>query len=162
MTEVWKPIPEYECYEVSNKGRVRSNKYGDWRVLKPRPKKRGYYNICLRRDGKSRNFDIHYLVLLAFAGPRPEGMFVCHLDHNPSNNCLSNLEYNTPSENNYQTVRANGGAHGLNGNHNRRFTADQVRTIRNSPLSNPALAAQFGVDTETVRLARIRKTYQWV
>ena len=72
---------------------------------------------------KSRNFDIHYLVLLAFVGPRPEGMFVCHLDHNPAHNCLSNLEYNTPSENNYLALTEQ---HGLNGNHNRRLTAEQV------------------------------------
>lgn len=157
MNEVWKPIPDYDGYEVSNKGRVRSNKYGDWRVLKPRLKKRGYYSVCLRRDNKSRNFDIHYLVLLAFVGPRPESMFVCHLDHNPAHNCLSNLEYNTPSENNYQTIRA-----GNDGTHGRSLTAEQVRTIRNSPLSNPQLATQFGVNTETVRLARIRETYQWV
>lgn len=162
MTEVWKPIPGYEGYEVSDKGRVRSNKFGEWRVLKPRLKKRGYYNICLRRDGKSKNFDIHYLVLLAFVGPRPEGMFVCHLDHNPAHNCLSNLEYNTPSENNFQSIRTNGPEHGLNGNHNRRLTAEQVQTIRNSELSNAKLAAELGVNAETVRLARIRKTYQWV
>ena len=42
------------------------------------------------------------------------------------------------------------------------LTETQVRTIRNSDLSNSQLATQFGVNTETVRLARIRKTYQWV
>lgn len=162
MTEEWKQIPDYHDYEVSNLGRVRSTKYGSPRMLKPRRKKRGYYNICLRRDNKSRNFDIHYLVLLAFVGPRPEGLFVLHGDHNPSNNRLSNLKYGTPSQNNYETVEANGEEHGLNGNHNRRLTPEQVRTIRNSDLSNPALATEFGVHPETVRLARIRKTYRWV
>jgi len=157
MTEVWKPIPDYDGYEVSNLGRVRSHKYGGWRILKPRLKKRGYYNVCLRRENRSKNFDIHYLVLLAFVGPRPEGMFVCHLDHNTSHNCLSNLEYNTPSENNYQTIRA-----GNDGTHNRRLTPEQVREIRSSTLSNPILASQLGVNTETVRLARNRKTYKWV
>ena len=42
------------------------------------------------------------------------------------------------------------------------LTETQVRTIRNSDLTNSQLATQFGVNTETVRLARIRKTYQWV
>ena len=162
MTEVWKPIPGYNGYEVSNLGRVHSHKFGDWRILKPRLKKRGYYNVCLRRDGTSKNFDIHFLVLRAFVGPRPEGMLVCHLDHNPGNNCLSNLEFNTPSANNEQTVQARGGAYGLNGNHARVLTVEQVKIIRSSPLSCPKLATQFGVHPETVRLARNRKTYKWV
>ena len=42
------------------------------------------------------------------------------------------------------------------------LTETQVRTIRNSDLSNSQLATQFGVNTETVRRARLCKTYQWV
>ena len=42
---------------------------------------------------------VHDLVLFFFAGPKPKGMWVDHLDRNSQNNNLSNLRYVTPSEN---------------------------------------------------------------
>lgn len=40
--EIWKDIPEYSNYQISSLGNVRSNKYGDWRLLKPALDGAGY------------------------------------------------------------------------------------------------------------------------
>lgn len=47
---------------------------------------------------RGKNF-VHALVLSAFVGPRPNG-FVCnHIDCNPENNWVENLEWVTQSKN---------------------------------------------------------------
>ena len=156
MTEVWLPIANHTDYQVSNLGRVRSHKYGDWRLLKPRIKRFGHVNVALCERGKSRNHDVHTLVLTTFIGPRPEGLVCCHLDSNPSNNCVTNLEWNTQSENNRQCSQA-GRYVG-----SRKLTDAQVRTIRNSPLTNKELSIQLEVHSETIRNVRTGKTYKRV
>lgn len=43
---------------------------------------------------------VHLYVLETFVGPRPEGMQACHGDGDPANNRLSNLRWDTCSNNN--------------------------------------------------------------
>lgn len=50
-------------------------------------------------DGDQRMMYVHHAVLLAFVGPRPEGLLTRHLDGNCLNNRLDNLRYGTKSEN---------------------------------------------------------------
>lgn len=113
--EVWKPIKGYEgLYEVSNLGRVRSlDRVGfqrHWqggqsrylhkgKVLKPCKRPNGYMCISLKKDGVLKTHSIHRLVALHFI-PRIEGKnCINHLDANPKNNNVSNLEWCTQSEN---------------------------------------------------------------
>jgi len=49
---------------------------------------------------------IHYLVLTAFVGLRPEGMEVCHCNGNNRDNRVSNLRWDTPKGNHSDAVRA--------------------------------------------------------
>ena len=48
--EVWKEIPTFKSYEVSNLGNVRSLKFNKLKVLKKSINKRGRYkvNLCLQ------------------------------------------------------------------------------------------------------------------
>ena len=70
--EEWREIPEYNNYEVSNLGRVRSknriiNQF--WRkqnydrimkgkILKPRKQNGGYLLVCLCKDGKRKAYTV--------------------------------------------------------------------------------------------------------
>ena len=110
QNEIWKPIPNYDSYRVSNLGRVKSvdRLSSNGRKLKGEIKKssdaRGYLHVSLCKDGKCKYFLVHRLVMLAFVGECPKGMEVNHIDENKHNNCLSNLEYITNIENcNYGT-----------------------------------------------------------
>lgn len=111
MTENWKDIPGFEGrYQVSDLGRVRSlprrvrlvahgietSRLATGKLLRPGPTRSGHLTVAVGR-GNSRL--VHQLVLEAFVGPRPEGMEVLHLNHQPTDNRLANLRYGTRSEN---------------------------------------------------------------
>jgi hypothetical protein len=115
--ETWRPIPGYDGrYEISNLGRVVSYAQSKPRVLQQTVHKQGYPRVTLWKSGIGRPRTIHSLLMLAFVGPRPDGMVVRHLDDDPSNNALSNLAYGTHSENTQDMIR-NGKCVKLNQTH---------------------------------------------
>ena len=104
VNEVWNPVVGYEgLYEVSNLGRVRGLQRG--KILKQKKDKHGYVVVILSKKGKKKDKRVHRLILEAFVGPLPDGMVTRHLDGDPLNNNISNLQYGSSSENNLDTVR---------------------------------------------------------
>lgn len=105
--ETWRPIPGFPDYEVSDTGKVKSFKRGVlWgRKLKLSPDSWGYLRATLLINGRSYIKGVHQLVMLAFVGPCPEGMEICHNDGNPINNHLGNLRYDTHKANIQDAVR---------------------------------------------------------
>ena len=101
--EEWRNVPGFPGYEVSNLGRMRSSKSGALRILSGW-KAKGYPTVALRKDGRTFCRQIHRLVLIAFVGPCPEFMEGCHSDGNPENNQLSNLRWDTSSNNKHDIV----------------------------------------------------------
>lgn len=66
-TEQWRDIAGYEgVYQVSDLGRVRSHKSGEWIVMKGGTNSWGYLNVGLCKDGKRKVFSVHRLVAQAF------------------------------------------------------------------------------------------------
>lgn len=116
MSENWLPIAGFEeRYEVSSLGRVRSKLA--WRgqlgrILSPAADEDGRLHVNLSiRPGVRRTAKVHRLVALAFIGPEPPGMQVCHWDGNPSNNRVSNLRWGTGSDNAQDAIRHGTNAH---------------------------------------------------
>lgn len=96
MRERWKKINEAPMYEVSENGVVRNTHTGN--LVKQRPNY-GYMYVSLMINGKAHQRRVHRLVALAFI-PNPENKSdVNHIDGNKANNCVSNLEWCTASEN---------------------------------------------------------------
>src|SRR5690349_12695799 len=93
QAEIWRPIPGFEkFYDVSNCGRVRGVRR--WKIRSPNLTVKGYLHITLFQYGKRfKPIGIHRLVAWAFLGPQETGIVVNHIDGNPRNNRLSNLEY---------------------------------------------------------------------
>lgn len=102
--EEWKDIKGFEgLYQISNLGNVKSLNYhmtGKEQILKQEHSDaRGYKRITLSKDGKTIRVLVHRLVWESFNGDIPEGYQINHLDENPCNNNLENLNLVTPQEN---------------------------------------------------------------
>lgn len=107
--EIWKDINGFEnLYQVSNMGRVRSkdhtvncvsrNGSSHTRIVKGKILKPGYvrksqHQTITLSNGRSFTFPLHRLVAQAFI-PNPSN-FPCvnHIDENPMNNKIENLEW---------------------------------------------------------------------
>jgi hypothetical protein len=109
MGEEWRKINNW--YEVSNFGNVRSidrivPRGNTPYLLRGKRLKRhldghGYWNVNMVVDGRHKVVKVHRLVALAFI-PNPDNKpEVNHIDNNPRNNNVSNLEWCTHKENMY-------------------------------------------------------------
>lgn len=99
--EIWKDIPKFPDYQISNFGRLKSkeriNAYGRTiteKIIKPcLNTEYGYFYESLASDGTRKNVLIHRLVAEAFI-PNPNRFpIVNHKDENKLNNKVSNLEW---------------------------------------------------------------------
>jgi hypothetical protein len=109
--EVWKDVVGFEgLYQVSDLGRVRSmdrvietsngKKFPvKRRVMKQPTDRNGYPFVGLRRPGKQTVIRTHVMVAKAFLGEPGPGEEVCHNNGDPSDSRLSNLRYDTRSNN---------------------------------------------------------------
>lgn len=111
--ECWKDIPEFEgYYQVSDLGRVRSvdrhipNSRGvgtrlmRGKILSPRVMEPyGHLLVLLSMGSKRWTKCVHRLVLLTFIGPCPPGQESCHNDGKSSHNHLTNLRWDTHTNN---------------------------------------------------------------
>lgn len=114
--EIWKDIPNYNGYQVSNLGRVRTynkttytEKHGirHWknRILKQklqqRKNKRKDYRVELWNEGKHKTFLVARLVAFTFLNKdiNNSKLTVNHIDGNSANNNINNLEIISLKEN---------------------------------------------------------------
>jgi len=101
MQEKWKPIGGYEeLYEISNTGRVKSYHHShNGRIISPDKSNHGHLRIKLCRNGNKDRKLVHRLVAKSFI-PNPDNKpQINHIDGNPANNNVNNLEWSTQSEN---------------------------------------------------------------
>ena len=115
-SEIWKPIPGYEgIYEASSQGRIRSvdgkitsckkRPVVVWkqRVLKPKVEKRKGgktdQRVCLWKDGIEKTWLVARLVAMAFIPIQYEEMTVNHINGDPMDNRIENLEWLTKADN---------------------------------------------------------------
>lgn len=168
--EVWKTIPGWENYEVSNIGRVRSkNRIEGWRgttrvragrILKQRVIL-VYPSVGLKMKPRTQTALVHRLVAITFIENPNNLPVVNHKDCDPLNYHVDNLEWTTQKENIAHTVslgrNVKGETHGCS-----KFTEDQVRLIRQSKEGSVSLAKHFGVDRHTISRIRSRKMWKHV
>lgn len=93
MNEIWKQVPDFPDYYVSNKGRVVTTRLR-YVCLKPTIDKKGYENITITDRNKKRlHTRVHVLVAKAFIPNPCNYEQVNHKDENKRNNCVENLEW---------------------------------------------------------------------
>ena len=104
--EIWKPIKGYDGnYYVSNYGRAKSTYHASEKFLVPINSGKGYLQVTLFKNHKSKKFLVHRLVAEYFV-ENPNGFcFVNHKDENKRNNHFSNLEWCDAAYNNAYGTR---------------------------------------------------------
>lgn len=170
--EEWRQVLGFEgLYEVSNMGRVRSMnrtitrsdgqlKKLKEKILKQTTGSHGRLSVSLSKDGKKYYKYPHILVAEAFIGERPEGYHICHIDGDYTNNKLSNIRYDTVSENAIDIYRY--GKKSGSG----KLSIEQVLEIRTlfktGKYTKVELGKMFKVtDTAIGRIIK-RETFQWL
>lgn len=102
----YKLIDGFKYHYVCNDGFVYKELRpgAGYKRLKGMPNSGGYRGIVIREDGKTERWLIHRLVATYFI-PNPENKpYVDHIDTNPINNCVENLRWCTPKENNNNSL----------------------------------------------------------
>jgi hypothetical protein len=95
--EEWKSIENYPLYEVSNYGFVRNKR--TQKISLGWDRGLGYKKAKLYNGKNYKSFYIHRLVAIAFLEKIDGKNDVNHIDFNPSNNKVENLEWCSHSEN---------------------------------------------------------------
>jgi hypothetical protein len=164
VIEEWREVPGFPMYEVSQLGRVRRKPV----VLSGGTIPSGHLTVALskgRGKGKPQSMYIHRLVALAFipnSDPTTRTL-VNHINSDPADNRVENLEWATYSENIAHGWRKNG----------RRCSAevrvmaiDEGGEIFASFRSYADAAKLLGVSPSAIRTAAERKGtscgYRWV
>ena len=100
--EIWRPIKDFNNYEVSDFGNIRNKYLG---LLRLSVSNNGYQHVKLC-DGAKHRRDclVHQLVAQAFV-PQPEGKHcVTHLNGDKMDNRASNLKWTTMGELNEENL----------------------------------------------------------
>ncbi len=155
---MWKKIEGWSNYEVSDCGKVRRiactirypqgfDCFYKERPLRTEKTRRGYLRVTLSEFNKQKRYMVHRLVALHFSdnpGGRPH---VNHIDGNPMNNHISNLEWCTPSENEHHSYKVLGKVNAI-----RKLTDEQADEIRAQKglIPSTKLAVSYGVSKAVI------------
>lgn len=105
MKELWKSIPNYECwYSVSNLGNIRRNKKASGtqvgRILKKSINPKGYRIVSINNANiPTKTFKVSCLVALTFISKREKSKVINHKNGIKTDDRVINLEYITQSMN---------------------------------------------------------------
>ena len=95
MEEIFKTIPDFEKYQVSNTGKIKTLKglKEAGIIMQPSINAQGYRVISLRKNKESFKFPIHSIVALVFLNFIKAGsaLVIDHLDRNRLND--NNIEF---------------------------------------------------------------------
>jgi hypothetical protein len=161
-------IPGYPDYRIGDDGSVwtskQQGKRAKWRLL-AQAKMNGYMVVGLCNPGfKQKMFRVHQLMLMAFVGPRPDGMEGCHNNGVRNDNRLSNLRWDThvnnESDKEQHGTVMRGDIHGSSKLRERDIPV--VRKMLASGISVPEVAKKFGVAKSTIGGVKYRKAWKHI
>lgn len=162
LTENWRPVIGYPKYEVSDLGRVRNS--STKKALKGTIDIGGYHRVNLYGPNDRRLMFVHRLVLESFIGPCPKKMECCHNDGNRTNNCLTNLRWDTRANNVKDRFRHGTIARGNQHGQAKLSEEDivQIFKLRTRGYTLLRIAKTYGVDQTNISMILRRKAWRHV
>lgn len=171
MTWKEKPVIGASNYTVCENGDVYSkrsirtrNCVGQKRLLKGYMLG-GYKRYALKTDsGTIRHVFGHVLVLEAFVGERPDGMDACHADCIRTNNHLSNLRWDTRSNNIQDSIKAGIFQCGVKSGAAKLSEEDVINIRKNAKLGHTSRsqAKRYGVSHSAILSLINKKTWRHI
>lgn len=166
--EIWRDIPGYEgYYQVSNFGNVKSlerwtnGRYFPERSFKPTYKSK-HLNLVLRKPNeKPKSIHLARVVLMAFDRMPKENEQARHLDGNPLNCCIDNLQWGTYQENVLDVFNMNDAKQA-------RLTVEQVKEIKKKLSEGytrsdlQKLEKEYNVGRTTMWNIATGRTWKWI
>lgn len=170
MDEVWRTVPDFDRYEVSDQGRcariVTRGGREARRLMTGRIEGNGYVTFHFYgADGKQKHPLAHRVVWRAFRGPIPAGFEINHKNGIKADNRLENFELATRSENMLHGFRELGFSRNrLKGaiHPKARLWEDDVMKVlelRRSGVRRHLVAKQFNVSSTAIHL--IETGHNW-
>ena len=170
--EQWKPVPEFEMYEVSDQGRIRRWKVikKEWKEVKTTSYSNAPYKMfTVSKDGSPTKLYLHRILGTLFVpndNPK-EFIDVCFKDGNIANTIASNLYWSNQKER--MGRRKKEGKYHTEG-HNAKLTEENVREIRSKwmnriwePCETQAeMARHYGVHPWSIYACIKRITWKHV
>jgi len=148
-----KELPGFPGQYATEDGLIYSDRSGELRLKPQRLDTKGYLRVNLRDDSvpaKDKQLNVHTCVLLAFVGPKPEGMECRHLNGNCHDNRLENLKWGTHQENMQDQIRHGTLAalrHGENHIKSKlnNKSINTIRWLRDDGCSQKEIATMFSI-----------------
>lgn len=160
-TEIWKGVPGFPGYEVSNLGRTRSYKGTGGkhngpvttpRIIAAAPNSKGYMIHSFLNGKKRKSFTLHRLVAELFVEGFAPGKECSHLDGVRANCRADNLRWETHRENMHRQE-----GHGTlmlgDRNHKSKLTQEQADSViprHNAGESLSEIGREFGVTPQSI------------
>ena len=173
--EIWKPVKKLEGkYEISNIGRLRSvdrvqeNSKGvkiryKGKPITPSVIPSGYYQTCIKLNGKDKSWYPHVMVAEAFIPNPQKKPQVNHINGIKTDNRVENLEWVTRSENMLHAFNTGllKPAVGINQSQTK-LTEEQVKYIFNSEKGARELGREFNMSHSIICAIRLGKTWNHI
>jgi hypothetical protein len=163
--EVWRTIESSQgMYNISNLGRVKSTEHGRMhKILKYQYNDYGYPYVFIWCNGERKARTVHRLVAETFI-PNPNNFpVVNHLDSNPGNPKVDNLEWCTTKQNvRHSIIFGRGDKRGEKCS-TAKLTEEKVKEIighlKERKLTVESIARMYSVSTGTITAINIGKNW---
>lgn len=155
----WKEIEGYDKkYFVNINGDIFNTRLGA--LLKPTDVN-SYKAVYFIKNGIIKRFYVHRLIAIYFI-PNPDNKpHINHIDSNPSNNNINNLEWCTASENTIHAIKVGRRVNGKNVFKTNEKIIDKLLTMINNGYTFKEIAKELNLSTSMISGIRNKRCKYW-